>query len=129
MGKKKMNDVLVDEVINEQPQEASVTVTEKKSPGRPADPVKAALKHEKEAMRAAGLIKKGRPAVDGSKRQQRLAEREAKLAAGILKKGRPKYTEEQKAAAAAARAAAKQAMKETEKEEITEEEVILENED
>jgi len=99
MGTKTKKGVINDDI------EASVTVTEKKSPGRPADPANVAAKAEKDAMRAMGLIKKGRPVMEGSKRQQRLEEREAKRANGELKKGRPKYTPEQKAAAAEAKAA------------------------
>jgi hypothetical protein len=38
-----------------------------------------------------GIVKRGRPIVGESKRQQRMAEREAKLVAGVeIKRGRPK---------------------------------------
>mgnify|MGYP003703875935 CR=1 FL=1 len=46
---------------------------------------------ERNEKREAGLLKRGRPSVAGSKRQAVLAAREAKKAAGIeIKRGRPK---------------------------------------
>jgi len=49
---------------------------------------------EKEQLRAQGLIKRGRPAVEGSKNAYVKALREAKLANGVeLKRGRPANVE------------------------------------
>lgn len=66
-------------------------VTKKK--GRPVDPnsprqIRIA---EKTRLREKGLLRRGRPAVEGSARQQRMQARAEKLAAGIqIKPGRPK---------------------------------------
>ena len=66
-------------------------VTKKK--GRPVDPnsprqIRIA---EKARLREEGLLRRGRPAVEGSARQQRMQARAEKLAAGIqIKPGRPK---------------------------------------
>lgn len=66
-------------------------VTKKK--GRPVDPnsprqIRIA---EKTRLREEGLLRRGRPAVEGSARQQRMQARAEKLAAGIqIKPGRPK---------------------------------------
>lgn len=65
----------------------------KKQLGRPINPESTRQKvlAEKAALRAAGLLKRGRPIVEGSPRQLREAARAAKIAAGIeLKPGRPK---------------------------------------
>ena len=66
-------------------------VTKKK--GRPVDPnsprqIRIA---EKTRLREEGLLRRGRPAVEGSARQQRMQARAEKRAAGIqIKPGRPK---------------------------------------
>lgn len=66
-------------------------VTKKK--GRPVDPnsprqIRIA---EKTRLREEGLLRRGRPAVEGSARQQRMQARAEKLAAGVqIKPGRPK---------------------------------------
>lgn len=60
--------------------------------GRPVDPNSARQQkiREREAKRASGELKRGRPTVAGSKRQAVLAARAEKLAnGGTLKKGRP----------------------------------------
>ena len=66
-----------------------------KRPGRPV--VQGSARQlrlaELEAKRAAGQLRRGRPTVEGSERQKRLAAIEAKRAAGIeIKPGRPKMT-------------------------------------
>ena len=63
-----------------------------KALGRPSNPDSARQKKiaDREAKRAAGELKRGRPAVAGSKRQAVLAARAEKVAAGgTLSKGRP----------------------------------------
>lgn len=60
--------------------------------GRPVNPNSARQQKiaEREAKRAAGELKRGRPAVAGSKRQAVLAARAEKIAnGGTLKRGRP----------------------------------------
>lgn len=64
----------------------------KAAPGRPTNPTSRRQQElkEREAKRAAGLIKKGRPVLSGSNRQLVLQARSEKLAnGGELKKGRP----------------------------------------
>ena len=66
-------------------------VTKKK--GRPVDPNSPRQIRivEKARLREEGLLRRGRPEVEGSARQQRMQARAAKLAAGIsIKPGRPK---------------------------------------
>lgn len=90
---------------------AEVTKTTK-TLGRPVNPdsVRQKVLAEKQALREAGLLKRGRKMVEGSKRQAVLAARAAKIAAGIeLKPGRPKMTEEALAKAKAEREALKAA--------------------
>lgn len=80
--------------------------------GRPINPdsVRQKVLAEKKALRDAGLLKRGRKIVEGSKHQAKLAKRAEKIAAGIpLKAGRPKMTEEQLAKAKAEREALKAA--------------------
>lgn len=63
-----------------------------KALGRPSNPESARQKKiaAREAKRATGELKRGRPAVAGSKRQAVLAARAAKVAAGgTVSKGRP----------------------------------------
>lgn len=83
----------------------TVTVTEKKAPGRPINPN--SVRQQKLALKGTNPGKKGRPIVEGSARQIRLAEMNAKREAGLLKRGRPKMDPAVKAAKAAERAAAK----------------------
>ena len=71
---------------------ANVKTNVAKALGRPANPESARQKKiaDREAKRAAGELKRGRPAVAGSKRQAVLAARAEKVAAGgTLSKGRP----------------------------------------
>lgn len=69
-------------------------VVETKKPGRP--PVEGSKRQQKLAERAereakGETIRRGRPAVEGSKRQQKLAARQARIEAGMeIKPGRPK---------------------------------------
>lgn len=60
--------------------------------GRPVNPNSARQQRiaERNAKREAGLLKRGRPVVEGSKRQAVLAQRAEKTANGeLLKRGRP----------------------------------------
>ena len=71
---------------------ANVETNVAKALGRPSNPESARQKKiaDREAKRAAGELKRGRPAVAGSKRQAVLAARAEKVAAGgTLSKGRP----------------------------------------
>jgi hypothetical protein len=66
-------------------------VTKKK--GRPVDPNSPRQIRivEKARLREEGLLRRGRPEVEGSARQQRIQARAEKLAAGVqIKPGRPK---------------------------------------
>ena len=66
--------------------------TETKQIGRPSNPNSARQKKIQERLekREAGLLKKGRPVIEGSKRQETLKKREEKVSNGIeLKRGRP----------------------------------------
>ena len=68
-------------------------VTKSTRPGRPVnlDSVRQKMLAEKQKLREEGLLRRGRPAVEGSARQQRMQARAEKLAAGIqVKPGRPK---------------------------------------
>jgi hypothetical protein len=68
-------------------------VTKSTRPGRPVNPdsVRQKVLAEKQKLREAGLLRRGRPAVEGSARQARMQARAEKLAAGIpIKPGRPK---------------------------------------
>ena len=65
---------------------------ETKQIGRPANPNSARQKkiQDRLAKKEAGLLKRGRPVIEGSKRQEVLAKRNEKVSNGIeLKKGRP----------------------------------------
>ena len=69
-------------------------VTKKK--GRPVDPNSPRQIRivEKARLREEGLLRRGRPAVEGSARQARMQARAEKIAAGIaIKPGRPKVKE------------------------------------
>ena len=60
--------------------------------GRPSNPNSARQKkiQDRLAKKEAGLLKRGRPVIEGSKRQEVLAKRNEKVSNGIeLKKGRP----------------------------------------
>ena len=81
-----------------------------KALGRPTDPESARQKKivARETKRANGELKRGRPAVAGSKRQEVLAARAAKIAAGgTLSKGRPVNMNSKRQQALAAKAAVK----------------------
>lgn len=70
----------------------TTNTTETKQIGRPANPNSARQKkiQERLAKKEAGLLKRGRPVIEGSKRQEVLAKRNEKISNGIeLKKGRP----------------------------------------
>jgi len=73
--------------------ETPVTVeTQEKSIGRKIDPTskRQQLLSKREAAKANGTFKKGRPVIGTSKRQETLAKRQAKIEAnGELKRGRP----------------------------------------
>jgi len=75
---------------------AEIATVEIKRKGRPVDlnsPRQVRLA-EQARMREEGLLKRGRPEVEGSARQQRMQARAAKLAAGLsIKPGRPKVKE------------------------------------
>jgi len=80
-----------------------------KALGRPSNPESARQKKivAREAKRANGELKRGRPSVAGSKRQAVLAARAAKIAAGgTLSKGRPVNMNSKRQQALAAKAAA-----------------------
>lgn len=81
-----------------------------KALGRPTNPESARQKKimARETKRANGELKRGRPAVAGSKRQEVLAARAAKIAAGgTLSKGRPVNMNSKRQQALAAKAAVK----------------------
>jgi len=66
--------------------------TEVKQIGRPSNPNSARQMkiQQRLAKKEAGLLKRGRPVIEGSKRQEVLAKRNEKVSNGIeLKKGRP----------------------------------------
>lgn len=66
--------------------------TETKQIGRPSNPNSARQMkiQERLAKKEAGLLKRGRPVIEGSKRQEVLAKRNEKISNGIaLAKGRP----------------------------------------
>ena len=66
--------------------------TETKQIGRPSNPNSARQMkiQERLAKKEAGLLKRGRPVIEGSKRQEVLSKRNEKVSNGIeLKKGRP----------------------------------------
>ncbi len=72
---------------------AEVATAEIKRKGRPVDPnsPRQLRLAEQIRMREEGLLRRGRPEVEGSARQQRMQARAAKLAAGLsIKPGRPK---------------------------------------
>lgn len=108
MSKSKKNE----EVMTSEDVETSTVVTPevstevaKRKPGRPADPAKKAAREAKKTG------KRGRPVVEGSERQIKLAEYAAKKEAGLIKQGRPKMDPiaklEQQAAKLKAKAEAK----------------------
>jgi hypothetical protein len=68
-------------------------VTKSTKPGRPVnlDSVRQKMLAEKQRLREDGLLRRGRPSVEGSARQARMQARAEKIAAGIqIKPGRPK---------------------------------------
>ena len=70
----------------------TANTTETKQIGRPANPNSARQMkiQERLAKKEAGLLKRGRPVIEGSERQEVLAKRNEKVSNGIeLKKGRP----------------------------------------
>ena len=72
---------------------AQVATVEIKRKGRPVDPnsPRQLRLSEQARLREEGLLKRGRPEVEGSARQQRMQARAEKLAAGLsIKPGRPK---------------------------------------
>lgn len=80
------------ETTSTQSQVKNVESNTDKILGRPVDPNSNRQKHikEMEQRRANGELKRGRPIVEGCKRQQVLEERAKKIASGVeLKKGRP----------------------------------------
>ena len=87
---------------------ANVESNVAKALGRPTNPESARQKRiiEREAKRVSGELKRGRPTVAGSKRQEVLAVRAAKVAAGgTLSKGRPVNMNSKRQQALAAKAA------------------------
>jgi len=88
--------------VEPQTEEVVITVTNEgvtKSTrhGRPVNPdsVRQKMLAEKQKQREAGLLRRGRPAVEGSTRQARMQARAEKIAAGIqIKPGRPKVIKE-----------------------------------
>jgi hypothetical protein len=84
--------------IESQTEEVVITitnegVTKSARPGRPVnmDSVRQKMLAEKQKLREEGLLRRGRPSVEGSARQQRMQARAEKMAAGIqIKPGRPK---------------------------------------
>jgi hypothetical protein len=72
---------------------AEIATVEIKRKGRPVDPnsPRQVRLAEQIRMREEGLLRRGRPEVEGSARQQRMQARAEKMAAGIsIKPGRPK---------------------------------------
>jgi hypothetical protein len=72
-------------------------VTKSTRPGRPVnlDSVRQKMLAEKQRLREDGLLRRGRPSVEGSARQARMQARAEKIAAGIqIKPGRPKVIKE-----------------------------------
>jgi hypothetical protein len=87
--------IVAETPVVETPVVAEIKAAEepKKAPGRPV--VEGSARQQRMAARKAaleaGLLKRGRPSIEGSKRQLKLQARAAKIAAGIeLKPGRPK---------------------------------------
>jgi len=89
--------------------ETPVTVeTQEKSIGRKIDPTskRQQLLAKREAAKAEGTFKKGRPIIGTSKRQETLAKRKAKIEAnGSLKRGRPSNESSKRQIALTAKAA------------------------
>jgi hypothetical protein len=88
--------------VESQTEEIVITITNEgvaKStrPGRPInlDSVRQKMLAEKQRLREEGLLRRGRPSVEGSARQARMQARAEKIAAGIqIKPGRPKVIKE-----------------------------------
>jgi hypothetical protein len=77
---------------NSQVETPTTVETQEKSIGRKIDPTskRQQLLSKREAAKAEGTFKKGRPIIGTSKRQETLAKRQAKIEAnGELKRGRP----------------------------------------
>lgn len=88
-------------------QKEQVNTTETKQIGRPANPNSARQKkiQERLAKKEAGMLKRGRPVIEGSKRQEVIKKRNEKVSMGIeLKKGRPVNPESKRQAAIAKKA-------------------------
>ena len=89
--------------------ETPVTVeTQEKSIGRKIDPTskRQQLLAKREAAKAEGTFKKGRPVIGTSKRQETLAKRQSKIEAnGELKRGRPSVAGSKRQLALEAKAA------------------------
>lgn len=89
--------------------ETPVTVeTQEKSIGRKIDPTskRQQLLAKREAAKAEGTFKKGRPIIGTSKRQETLAKRQSKIEAnGSLKRGRPSVEGSKRQIALTAKAA------------------------
>ena len=82
--------------------------TQEKSIGRKIDPTskRQQLLAKREAAKAEGTFKKGRPIIGTSKRQETLAKRKAKIEAnGSLKRGRPSVESSKRQIALTAKAA------------------------
>ena len=82
--------------------------TQEKSIGRKIDPTskRQQLLSKREAAKAEGTFKKGRPIIGTSKRQETLAKRKAKIEAnGSLKRGRPSVESSKRQIALTAKAA------------------------
>ena len=82
--------------------------TQEKSIGRKIDPTskRQQLLAKREAAKAEGTFKKGRPVIGTSKRQETLAKRKAKIEAnGSLKRGRPSVESSKRQIALTAKAA------------------------
>ena len=82
--------------------------TQEKSIGRKIDPTskRQQLLAKREAAKAEGTFKKGRPVIGTSKRQETLAKRKAKIEAnGSLKRGRPSIESSKRQIALTAKAA------------------------
>ena len=97
MSKKKVietsQDVVVEiQSVEIQPEVKQVIVSETKQLGRPTNmnSVRQLKIQERLVKQEAGLLKRGRPVVEGSKRQETLQKRIEKVNNGIeLKRGRP----------------------------------------
>jgi hypothetical protein len=93
---------------NESVETPTQVETQEKSIGRKIDPTskRQQLLAKREAAKAEGTFKKGRPIIGTSKRQETLAKRQAKIEAnGSLKRGRPSNESSKRQIALTAKAA------------------------